>query len=173
MRAILGGSRYVVVVAVLGCLVMFAAVTLYGALAVAQAIVKVSREGASLTEIATVTVYAFKILDLFLLGTILYIGALGLGALFLGAEAALPYWFEVRELQDLKRVLAQSVVVVMLVSFLGDVLDWEKGTDIVYVGGGIAMVIAAVAFMLRDVQSRGDASTRTARTADDLYRSNC
>jgi uncharacterized membrane protein YqhA len=61
----------------------------------------------------------------------------------------------VRELQDLKRVLAQSVVVVMLVSFLGDVLDWEKGTDIAYVGGGIAMVIAAVAFMLRDVQSRG------------------
>ena len=114
-----------------------------------------SREGASLTEIATVTVYAFKILDLFLLGTILYIVALGLSALFLGAEAALPHWFEVRELRDPKRVLAQSVVVLMLVSFLGDVLDWEKGTDIVYVGGGIAMVIATVAFMLRDVQSRG------------------
>ena len=47
-----------------------------------------------------------------------------------------------RELQDLKNVLSQSVVVVMLVSFLGDVLDWAKGTDIVYVGGGIAMVIA-------------------------------
>jgi uncharacterized membrane protein YhhN len=52
-------------------------------------------------------------------------------------------------------VLSQSVVVVMLVSFLGDVLDWAKGTDIVYVGGGIAMVIAVVAFMLRDVPSRG------------------
>jgi uncharacterized membrane protein YqhA len=154
MRAILAASRHVVVVAVLGCLVMFAAVTFYGALAVAQAIVTVSRNGASLSQIAAVTVYAFKILDLFLLGTILYIVALGLGALFLGTEGALPRWFEVRELQDLKNVLSQSVVVVMIVAFLGDVLDWEKGTDIVYVGGGIAMVIAAVAFMLRDLPSR-------------------
>ena len=132
-----------------------------------------SRERASLTEIATVTVYAFKILDLFLLGTILYIVALGLGALFLGAEAALPHWFEVSELRDPKRVLAQSVVVVMLVSSLGDVLDWEKGSDIVYVGGGIAMVIAAVAFMLCDVQSRGRRLDADGRTADALYRGNC
>src|SRR6516165_6313007 len=117
MRAILAAGRHVVVVAVLGCLVMFAAVTLYGALAVAQAIVTVSRNGASLSQLAAVTVYAFKILDLFLLGTILYIVALGLGALFLGTEGALPRWFEVRELQDLKNVLSQSVVVVMIVSF--------------------------------------------------------
>jgi uncharacterized membrane protein YqhA len=129
-------------------------VTLYGAFAVVQAIAQVSRSGAGLADFATVTVYAFKILDLFLLGTILYIVALGLGALFLDTEAAMPRWFKVREIQDLKTVLSESVIVVMLVSFLGDVLEWERGSDIVYVGGGIAMVIAAVAFMLRDVSSR-------------------
>src|SRR5262245_61986873 len=173
MKAILRGSRHVLVVAVLGCIVMFAAVTIYGALAVANAVLHIVRDGAGLGEVTTVTVYAFKILDLFLLGTILYIVALGLGALFLGAEAALPHWFEVSELRDPKRVLAQSVVVVMLVSSLGDVLDWEKGSDIVYVGGGIAMVIAAVAFMLCDVQSRGRRLDADGRTADALYRGNC
>jgi uncharacterized membrane protein YqhA len=94
------------------------------------------------------------VLDLFLLGAILYIAALGLGALFLGTEAALPAWLHVREVQDLKIVLSQSVIVVLLVAFLGDVLEWERGSDIAFVGGGIAMVIAAVAFMLRDTTPR-------------------
>jgi hypothetical protein len=36
-----------------------------------------------------------------------------------------------------------------VVAFLGDVLEWETGTDIFFVGGGIAAVIAALAYMLR------------------------
>ncbi len=54
-----------------------------------------------------------------------------------------------QQLQDLKDVVSQSVVVVLLVAFLGIVVEWEMGTDIAFVGGGIAAVIAAVAFMLR------------------------
>src|SRR5262245_5958013 len=154
MKTILRGSRHVLVVAVLGCIVMFAAVTVYGAVAVASAVLHIARGGAALSEVATVTVYAFKVLDLFLLGAILYIAALGLGALFLGTEAALPAWLQVREVQDLKIVLSQSVIVVLLVAFLGDVLEWEKGSDIAFVGGGIAMVIAAVALLLRDATPR-------------------
>ena len=149
MKAILRISRYFVVLAVIGCLVMFAAVTVYAAIAVGGAIVRFYDAGMALTEIAAVTVYAFKILDLFLLGAILYIVALGLAALFLDSEAALPRWFKVRELQDLKVILSQSVVVVLVIAFLGDVLEWETGTDILFVGGGIAAVIAALAYMLR------------------------
>jgi uncharacterized membrane protein YqhA len=149
MKAILRISRYVVVLAVVGCLVMFAAVTVFAAIAVGNAIIHFYDAGVALRGIAEVTVYAFKILDLFLIGTILYIVALGLSALFLDAEAALPRWFKVRELQDLKVILSQSVVVVMVVAFLGDVLEWETGSDIVFVGAGIAMVIAALAYMLR------------------------
>ena len=155
MRVILHASRHVVVIAILGCLVMFAAVTIYGAIGVALAVREMTRNGPSFAVAATVTVSAFKILDMFLLGAILYIVALGLGALFLNTETALPAWFEVRELQDLKVILSQSVIVVMLVAFLGDVLEWEQGSDILFVGGGVALVIAAVAFMLRGVPRRG------------------
>lgn len=149
MKAILRISRHFVVLAVVGCLAMFAAVTVYAAVAVGNAIIHFYGAGMALSEIGSVTVYAFKILDLFLLGTILYIVALGLAALFLDSEAALPRWFKVRELQDLKIILSQSVVVVMVVAFLGDVLEWETGTDILFVGGGIAAVIAALTYMLR------------------------
>jgi uncharacterized membrane protein YqhA len=106
------------VLAVVGCLAMFAAVTVYAAIAVGNAIVQFYGAGATRDGIAAVTVYAFKILDLFLVGTILYIVALGLAALFLDSEAALPRWFKVHELHDLKIILSQSVVVVMVVGFL-------------------------------------------------------
>jgi uncharacterized membrane protein YqhA len=149
MKTILRVSRYFIVLAVVGCLVMFAAVTVYAAIGVGNAIVHFYGAGVSLSAIASVTVYAFKILDLFLLGAILYIVALGLAALFLDSEAVLPRWFKVREVQDLKIILSQSVVVVLVVAFLGDVLEWEAGTDILFVGSGIAAVIAALAYMLR------------------------
>ena len=107
----------------------------------------------ALGDITTVTVYAFKILDLFLIGAILYIVALGLAGLFLDAKVALPARFQIRELQDLKVILSQAVVVVLIVAFLGDVLEWERAADVAYVGGGIAMVIAAIAFMLHGARS--------------------
>jgi len=162
MKTILRASRHVVVVAVLGCLVMFAGVTLLAAIAVANAIAEVLRGGTALSQLASATVVAFKILDLFLVGAILYIVALGLGALFLDTKGALPAWFEIHEFDDLKVVLSHSIIVVVLVAFLGDVLEWERGTDILFLGGGIALVIAAVAFMQRDVPPRrGDRSLST------------
>jgi len=149
LETILRACRYLIVVAVLGCLLMFGVVTLYAAGAAGSMILTVLHGGFTLDDIAHVTVYAFKVLDLFLIGAILYIVALGLAALFLDSEAALPRWFKVRELQDLKLVLAQSIVVVMLIGFLGDVLEWQVGSDIAFVGGGVAAVIAAIAYMLR------------------------
>jgi uncharacterized membrane protein YqhA len=149
MKTILRVSRYLVVVTVVGCIVMFGAVTIYAALAVGAGILKILFGSSALTDINAVTVAAFKILDLFLVGTIFYIVALGLAALFLDSEAALPRWFKVRELQDLKVIVSQTVVVVMLIAFLGFVLEWDAGMDIAFVGGGIAAVIAAIAFMVR------------------------
>jgi len=163
MTAILRASRYVMVIAVAGCLLMFAAVTVFGILAVLRAIVELSREGTALTQVPVVTVAAFKVLDLFLLGSILYIVALGLGALFLDARSALPTWFRVRELRDLKVVLSQSVIVVLLVDFLGDALEWERGTDIAFVGAALAMVIAAVAYQLREMPAQREDGVDSAR----------
>jgi len=77
MEMILRASRHLVVVGVLGCLVMFAMLMVYAAVAVGSVLVKMMGSGFALSEIAVVTVYAFKILDLFLLATILYIVALG------------------------------------------------------------------------------------------------
>ena len=39
------------------------------------------------------------------------------------------------------------------VAFLGGGLEWENGTNVAFVGSGVAAVIAAVAFMLRSSQA--------------------
>src|SRR5580693_3560234 len=62
MKPILRISRYLVVVTVVGCIVMFGGVTIYAALAVGGAILKMLFGGSALTDIAAVTAAAFKIL---------------------------------------------------------------------------------------------------------------
>jgi uncharacterized membrane protein YqhA len=79
-------SRYFLVVTVVGCIVMFGVATIYAAVAVGGAILKMWPGGTAPTDIATVTVSAVKMLDLFLLGTIFYIVGLGLAASFLTAR---------------------------------------------------------------------------------------
>ena len=51
-------------------------------------------------------------------------------------------------------MLAEGVLVVLLVLFLGRATEWERGIDILYFGIGVGLVIAAVALLLRF--GRGD-----------------
>jgi uncharacterized membrane protein YqhA len=82
------------------------------------------------------------------LGTVLYIVALGLYQLFIDQNLALPRWLKVNDLNDLKRDLIAVVVVLLGVSFLGEVVNWEGDNDILPLGAGIALVIAALGFIL-------------------------
>src|SRR5262250_2392235 len=59
MKPILRACRYLIVVAVIGCLVMFGVVTLYATGAAGNLILEVLHGGFSLDDIAHVTVYAF------------------------------------------------------------------------------------------------------------------
>jgi uncharacterized membrane protein YqhA len=54
----------------------------------------------------------------------------------------------VDDLADLKRDLIGVVVVLLGVSFLGEVVNWEGENDILPLGAGIALVIAALGFIL-------------------------
>ena len=61
---------------------------------------------------------------------------------------ALPRWLKVNDLTDLKRDLIGVVVVLLGVSFLGEVVNWERGNDLLPLGAAIALVIAALGFIL-------------------------
>ncbi|HSN46841.1 MAG TPA: YqhA family protein, partial [Casimicrobiaceae bacterium] len=89
-----------------------------------------------------------EIVDLFLLGTVFLIIALGLYELFISDKLDLPHWLVIRTLDDLKHKLIGVVVVVTAVLFLGQVVTWDGERDILGFGVAIAVVIAALTWFL-------------------------
>jgi len=90
--------------------------------------------------------------DLFLVGATLMIAAFGLYELFIGrigGRLGLPRWLRMHDLNDLKARVISMIILVAAVSFVDAVIESKNGLDTLYVGGGIALVIAALTLFLR------------------------
>ncbi|HET9091918.1 MAG TPA: YqhA family protein [Acidimicrobiales bacterium] len=147
----LGASRMLVVIPVVVLLVAALGAFVYGA-AVFVADVHVvvvhplpvgKKIGLFLVEI-----------DLFLIGATLLIAAIGFYELFIsrvdtGRFRRLPAWLEMRDLNDLKARVIAMLVLVASVSFVELVVDVERATRVLEVGGGVAVVILALTAFLR------------------------
>ena len=79
-----------------------------------------------------------------LLGTVLYIVALGLYDLFVDPGLPVPAWLHICSLDDLKSKPTQVIVVLLGVTFLGAAVEWDGGTDILELGVAVALVITAL-----------------------------
>jgi uncharacterized membrane protein YqhA len=149
LRPILSASRYLVIIAVLGSLAAAAALFVYGMAetiaVIAEAVTKmeVSSKGAKALALAFI-----EIVDLFLLGTVLLMIALGLYELFIDSELKLPDWLHIRTFDDLKNKLVGVVLVVLAVIFLGHVVAWDGSKDLLGFGLAVAAVIAALTWFL-------------------------
>jgi uncharacterized membrane protein YqhA len=98
------------------------------------------------------TVVGFiEVADIFLLAVVLYIMALGLYELFIDPNLPLPEWLVVRSLEDLKEKLIGVVVVVLAIFFLGRVIESENPLELLYLGIGVAAVIASLAYFAKSV----------------------
>ena len=150
IRQILGTSRYLVILAVLGTFVTAAVLMVYGLLRSLALVVDVIGGRPLGTETSkALIVEAVSIIDVFLLGTVLYIISAGLYQLFVESDLPLPHWLEIRSIGDLKVRLAGVIVVGMLVAFLGFVVEWQGGTDIAAPAIGISAIVIAVAVYFR------------------------
>jgi uncharacterized membrane protein YqhA len=88
-----------------------------------------------------------EMIDLFLLGAVLYIVALGLYQLFIDDTLELPRWLEVHDLDDLKAKVIGVIIVLLGVIFLGNVINWDGQRDILALGISVSLVMAALTFM--------------------------
>ena len=86
--------------------------------------------------------------DAMLLGSVLIIVGLGLFQLFVDSRIALPAWLRVSTLEELKAKLLGVVAVLISVSFVGFVVEYEGEADVLEFGLAIAAVIVAVAIFL-------------------------
>ena len=92
--------------------------------------------------------------DLFLIGATLMIAAFGFYELFVGRISAsgsgvrLPGWLRMRDLNDLKARVISMIILVTAVSFADVVVESKGGLNTLYLGVGVAVVIAALTAFL-------------------------
>jgi uncharacterized membrane protein YqhA len=152
VRNIFAASRFIIGLAVLGSFVGSAILLVVATASLFSIawneIVNFEPDNLGGRHIDRLAVELIEIIDIILLGTVLYIVALGLYQLFIDHNLALPRWLKVNDLTDLKRDLIGVVVVLLGVSFLGEIVNWDGESDMLPFGAAIALVIAALGFIL-------------------------
>lgn len=149
MSTLLGASRFLVILAVIGALLAATTLLVYGLLETVQLISNTIQNGEVTRKVAKALALEFiEIIDLFLLGTVFYIVAIGLYELFISTNVKLPNWLTINNLDDLKNKLIAVVIVVLGVLFLGQVVSWDGERDLLGYGVAVALVIGALSYFL-------------------------
>ena len=139
-------TRFLVLIPALGMLLGAVTLTVVGAIEVGQTILSAFSGHAEAKDYVIAFV---EIADVFLLAVVLFIIAIGLYELFIDEIPGLPEWLVFDSLDDLKSQLIGVVAVVLGVFFLGRALHGDTALNLLYLGGGIAAVTAALSLFLR------------------------
>ena len=149
MHKFFSGSRYLVLIAVAGSFIASVAILFFGAISVYMLLSDTLHSCTFSSKAAKILALGLiESIDLFLLGTVFYIIALGLYELFIDDTIQLPHWLVIHTLDDLKNKLLGVAVVIMAVVFLGNVINWHGEPEIVYLGIAIAFVVVALTWFL-------------------------
>ena len=87
-------------------------------------------------------------IDLFLLGTVLYIVAIGLYELFVDPGLPMPAWLRITTLDDLKERLLGVVGVLLAVTFLGSAVTWDGSANILALGLAVGVVLGVISLTI-------------------------
>lgn len=139
MKRVLENSRYVVLIAVVSLLVAAIATFLWGAV---QTFFLIGKFIATPMDTALI-VPIVQLMDLFLLGTVLLVFALGLHELFI-QKLDMPEWLVIDDLKKLKGKLSDVVVLILGIKFLEKLIDSKSAQDTLMTGVGVAVVIGAL-----------------------------
>jgi uncharacterized membrane protein YqhA len=145
-------SPSMIILAVIGSLLAAFTLIIYGFLRVLVVIWDLITEH-DLTDAREerLSIEFIELIDVFLIGVILLIVALGLYQLFIDEKSTLPSWLKIRNLDELKHRVIGVICVVLGVNFLSRVSEWTGGKDILYLGAAIGIVLAALVLLLKAV----------------------
>ena len=142
-------SRFLVVIAIIGLMIGSIVVIITGFGQLFRISSFLIAEGIFSDEVGTfLSVSVSEMIDLFLIGLVLIIIALGLYQLFIDPDLILPEWLNTPSLESLKARLLIVILVVLPVTFLGYVTTAEDGISIAGFGIGISLVMIAIGYVL-------------------------
>lgn len=147
-------TRYLVLIPILGLAIAAAVLFTVGGIGLIGFIIE---SLFARRESHTAVLSIFELLEFvhqFLIGTVLYITAMGLYQLFI-QDVPMPGWMKVESSEDLETNLIGVTVVVLAIEFLGTVFSGGQ-RDLLSYGAGIALPIAALALFL-GLKQRGHA----------------
>ena len=153
MTRLLSGTRYLIIVPIVGLAIAAAVFFVIGGLGLIALIVErflgalgtVAME-AHQAESLPIEVEIVEYVHTFLIGTVLYITAVGFYQLFIN-DIPLHGWLHIESTEELETNLIGVTVVVLAVNFMGFVFTGNTGAMLQY-GGGIALPIAALALFV-------------------------
>jgi uncharacterized membrane protein YqhA len=151
MTRFLAACRYLLVIPIAGCVFLTAGIVLMGMARTVAIGAQVVRDGDLSAKAAKMMSLAvIEIIDLFLVGTVSYITAVGLYKLFISnAEIELPVRLKICSLKDLEDKIIGVVVAALAVAFFGQAVAASELSALLEYGGGIALVIVALAYFTR------------------------
>lgn len=160
MARFLAACRFLLVIPVIGCVLLTAGVVIMGIGRIVTAGAQVLQSGDfSAKASKTMSLAVIEIIDLFLVGTVAYIAAIGIYKLFISnAEIELPMRLQINSLKDLEDKIIGVIVAALAVAFLGQAAGSSEPAALLNYGGGIALVIAALGFFVRHVGTEREPS---------------
>lgn len=151
MRKLLVASRFLLILPVVGSLLLMVGVVVMGLGVVLTQAWDLLRQGEFSPKAAKqLTLTVIESIDMFLVGAISYIVAVGLYKLFISQEEEhILKRVKIEKLADLENKIIGVVVVAMAVGFLGKATEAEDALAVLQGGIGVAVVIAALCVFLK------------------------
>lgn len=142
-------SRILVIIAILGLLLTSIVVIFSGFTEFFRILSFLFHEGLLSEGAGTfLSVTVTEMIDLYLIGLVLIIIALGLYQLFIDPDLKVPEWLDTPSFEVLKGRLLVVVIVVLAVMFLGYAAEATEGIFIAGIGIAISLVIVACGYIL-------------------------
>lgn len=144
--AVVGMSRFTIVLAIAGVGLSSAVMLVYSLITLLRAIWNAFTESSFDVEgMKHLALELIEMTDFFLLGMVLYVVAIGMYQLFVDPNIGIPDWMRVHSIDELKTQITNVIVVMLVVTFLGEALSTKGGgIDFLYFGLAIAVVVLAV-----------------------------
>jgi uncharacterized membrane protein YqhA len=151
VRRVLEYCRYLFVVPIVGALILAFTVVLRGLLLILGKELELVRTGEFSPDTAKqVTITVIQSIDMFLVGAICYIVALGFYRLFISRDDSAHFrWIKIDKLSDLENKIIGMAVVALGILFLGKAVQSEQPQALLFDGIGIAVMICALCLFSR------------------------
>lgn len=149
MTRLVAGTRYLIIIPIIGLGLAAAAFFVFGGFLLIQLIIQSALDflgiipmDAHSAEAIPLEIEILESVHQFLIGTVLYITAVGFYQLFI-KEVQVPEWLNINSTEELETNLVGVIVVVLAINFLGYVFTGDPQALLQY-GAGIALPIAAL-----------------------------